>query len=182
MPTVTALTAAPPDVDEPRQRADIPALKAILAGPSGPRLIHADGETFRVVIDATGADPPAVLLPFDRLFEIRAGAAMRLWRILHHSNPGKNPARLTRYRRRRLTLALRALDGLREGQTYFQIAELVTRARILSREWNSHEAREAIKRLVQSAEALMLGGYFELLLQPYRRPPRRMRSRNLNTR
>ena len=68
------------------------------------------------------SEAPAVLLPLDQFFEIRAIAAIRLWRGLTGRNPGPNPGALPKARRDRLILALRALDGRHEDATYREIA------------------------------------------------------------
>jgi hypothetical protein len=135
------------------------------------------GAVFRFEADAAQVDPPAVLLPFDRLFEIRAQAAMRLWRALQDSNPGGNPAILTRERRKRLMLALRALDAQLAGFSYREISATLSDARIRGRAWKTHDRRGYIVRLAQLGLEMMLGDYRKLLQHPYRRPPRRKRSK-----
>src|SRR6202011_5544319 len=92
------------------------------AAGNGERLVERRDAVFRVHIDEAGAEPPAVLLPLDQLFEIRATAAIRLWRGLSGRNPGPNPAALSKARRDRLILALRALDGRLEDASYREIA------------------------------------------------------------
>ena len=63
-----------------------------------------------------------MLLPLDQLFEIRASAAVRLWRCLSGRKPGRDPAALPKARRDRLILGLRALDGRLEDASYRDIA------------------------------------------------------------
>jgi hypothetical protein len=129
-----------------------------------------NGETFRFEITGDGRPPSGVQLPFDDLFEIRVQAAIRLWRAMHGKSPGPNPARLTRQREDRLILALRALDGKRDGATHRQIAAgLFPNIEIPDRGWISHDLRDRTARLVRLGSSLMNGGYKTLLLHPYRR-------------
>ena len=112
-----------------------------------------------------------MLLPLDQLFDIRAAAALRLWRALTGRTPGLDPGALTPERRGRLILALRALDGRLERATYPEIAARSVRHRqpISKRDWISHELRDQTGRLVRLGFAMMRGGYRRLLLHPYRR-------------
>ncbi len=143
--------------------------------PAGEHILVHRGAIYRVAIDSGGADPPAVILPFDRLFEIRAAAAIRLWRMLHDADPGPDPAPLTGQRRQRLMLALRALDGKAAGAAYREIADVLLRTVIKGRAWKSHDLRGQIIRVTKLGIKLMQGQYRELLLHPYRRPPRRLK-------
>ena len=127
---------------------------------------------YRVHMDEAGAEPPAVLLPLDQLFEIRAIAAIRLWRGLTGRNPGPNPAALSKARRDRLILALRALDGRLEDASYREIAAALFGAgRVPERGWKGHDLRDRTIRLVRFGLDMMRGGYRRLLLHPYRRRP-----------
>jgi hypothetical protein len=104
------------------------------------------------------------------LFEIRAGAAVRLWRSLTGRNPGPNPAALPKARRDRLILGLRALDGRLENATYRDIAAALFGAPDASgRAWKGHDLRDRTIRLVKFGFAMMRGGYRSLLLYPHRR-------------
>ena len=75
------------------------------------------------ILEAPGEETPCVVLPLDELFEVRATAAIRLWRGLSGRSLGQNPAELPPARRERLVLALRALDGRLEKASYRDIAE-----------------------------------------------------------
>jgi hypothetical protein len=120
-------------------------------------------------VESAGADPSAVLLPFDDLFEVRVAAALRLWRVLKGRQPGTNPAALTEARRKRLVHALRALDGRLDGATHREIAAALFGAdAVPERDWISHELRDRTARLVRLGMAMMKGGYRRLLLHPYR--------------
>jgi hypothetical protein len=120
--------------------------------------------------------PPAVAMPYaaelvlDSDFEIRAHAARRLWRALNGQPAGPAFQELSPQRRQRLTLALRALDGRIEGNSYRVIAEGPFGAtRIPDRAWKTLDLRNRTIRLVQTGFALMRGGYHALLRQARRR-------------
>jgi hypothetical protein len=112
----------------------------------------------------------AAELPFDQDFEIRAHAARRLWRTLNGRPAGPAFHELSPQRRQRLALALRALDGRIEGNSYRAVAEgLFGAKRIPERAWKTHDLRNRTIRLVQTGFGLMRGGYRELLRQVRRR-------------
>ena len=182
-PAVVAFTNAPADAADPRFRLKLKTLSAVLSAGTGSHLIDQHGDLFRYEIDSSGADPPAVLLPFDQLFEQRVTAALRLWRALHNANPGEDPARLSAQQIERLTLSLRALDAKLAGHTYRQIAQVLSRTVVHGRAWKTHDVRATILRLTRKGMELMQGGYRTLLIHPYRRPPRkRTQKANLNIR
>jgi hypothetical protein len=106
----------------------------------------------------------AIELPFDRDFEFRADAGRRLWRALNGRPQGAPLHALSVHRRRRLALALRALDARMDGGTYREIAQvLFGSVRISERDWRTHDLRNSTIRLVQRGFALMRGGYRALL-------------------
>jgi hypothetical protein len=112
----------------------------------------------------------AVELPLDRDFEFRADAGRRLWRGLNGRPQGEPLHALSANRRRRLALALRALDARMDGATYREIAEVLFPAeRISERDWRTHDLRNRIIRLVRTGFALMHGGYRALLRPPPRK-------------
>ncbi|MGF6312068.1 MULTISPECIES: DUF2285 domain-containing protein [unclassified Bradyrhizobium] len=109
------------------------------------------------------AETYAVELQLDRDFEFRAHAARRLWRTLNDRPPGP-PLHMFSAQRRRLALALRALDARMDGNTYREIAEILFSAgQIPERAWKTHDLRDRTIRLVQTGFALMRGGYRALL-------------------
>jgi len=67
--------------------------------------------------------PAAVVIPLDVDFAVRVDAAARLWRVVTGRPRTRPPDRLTRQRRVRLGLTLRALDGRLAGETYRGIAQ-----------------------------------------------------------
>jgi len=118
------------------------------------------------------ATPAAVIIPLDADFATRAAAALRLWRVVTGRPHGRPPEWLTRQRRLRLRLTLRALDGRLAGESYRVMAQsLFGRARIPAGvAWKTHELRDRTIRLARSGLELMRGGYLALLR--YRRPKR----------
>jgi len=145
------------------------SLDPVLVAEGDDYVIERLGSRMRVHLDSRGADPPAVLLPLDRLFEVRVAAVLRLWRALHGRNPGPNPAALSEARVNRLVLALRALDGRLDGATHREIATSLFGANAVpKRDWISHELRDRTARLVRLGVSMMNGGYRRLLLHPYR--------------
>jgi hypothetical protein len=167
---VVALTALPAELADPSFRLPSRLLDSIPAANGPEQLIEHRGAVFRVHVDATGTETPAVIIPLDQMFEIRVAAALRLWRGLTGRNPGPDPGMLSKPRRDRLVLALRALDGRQEHATYREIAEvLFGAAGVSERGWKSHDLRDRTIRLVRFGLDMMQGGYRRLLLHPYRR-------------
>ena len=169
LPSVIVLTGLPADLADQRHQLPTSSMQAIDTLPSGEHLITRHAEDLRFYVDPNGAEPPAVLLPFDRLFDTRAAAALRLWRGLIGRRPGPNPAALSRARKDRLILALRALDARLEGAVHREIATgLFGANRVSERDWISHDLRDRTARLVRLGLGMMRGGYRRLLLCPYR--------------
>ena len=172
LPTVIAIAALPENPADSRFRLDAQLLKQLLAPGKMEQQIQRNGTTFRIYRSSAGAGPPAVLLPFDRLFEVRVNAAIRLWRGLNNRNPGPNPAMFSKHRGNRLILALRALDARLESATYREIADaLFDLGAMSARSWKTHDLRDQAIRLARLGSNLMQGGYRDLLLHPYRRRP-----------
>ena len=116
--------------------------------------------------------PSAVIIPLDADFAARAVGALGLWRVVTGQSHGRPPEWLTRQRRLRLRLTLRALDGRLAGESYRVIAQrLFGLAHIpAGAGWKTHELRDRTIRLARSGLELMRGGYLALLR--YRRPKR----------
>ncbi len=172
LPSVIALTTHPPDLADPKFRLPHFSLEAGPATDAYDYLLERRGALLHVHLDDARGDiePPAFLLPCDQLFEVRAQAAIRLWRGLSGHNPGPNPAALSPARRDRLILALRALDGRLMGATHREIAiVLFDLDDVSERDWISHDHRDRTARLVRLGFAMMNGGYRRLLLHPCRR-------------
>ena len=112
----------------------------------------------------------AFVLPLDALFEERVEVGRRLHRLLVQHRP-VSPT-MTAYRRRRLKLALRALDGSLDGAEYRTIAEALFGDRVPSgAAFRSDSLRAQVIRLVSYGTRLMRGGYLDLL-RPERRTSR----------
>ena len=165
-----ALTALPRDLANPDFGLAPALLDMLLDAIDNDGLIERQGAVLRVQIDAADIIPPAVLLPLDRLFEIRVAAALHFFRALTGRNSGPHPTALSPARRVRLMLALRGLDGRMAGATHREIARaLFANDAIDDRDWISHELRDRTARLVRLGFTMMRGGYRRLLLHPYRR-------------
>ena len=112
----------------------------------------------------------AVELQLDANFDIASMAANRFWLAMEGRPIGVPHLDLPRRRRQRLKLAVRALDGWLEGNSYREIAEgLFGRQRIDGRPWKSHDLRSRTIRLVRNGISLMRGGYRALLRPPSRK-------------
>ena len=170
LPSVVTLTKLPDGLADPRLELDARSLQSLLAVEDDDQVVELRGARLRLHRENEVGAPIAVLLPLDRLFDIRAAAALRLWRALTGRTSGPDPGALTPERRGRLILALRALDGRLERATYPEIATvLFDIAPISKRDWISHELRDQTGRLVRLGFSMMRGGYRRLLLHPYRR-------------
>jgi hypothetical protein len=171
LPTVVALTGLPADLANPQFGLPANALRPLTGvGHSDCTIIAHGGATLRVHVDAASGEPAAVVLPFDKLFDIRAAAALQLWRHVSGRALGPDPAALSPARRDRLILGLRALDGRQQQASYRAIADVLFDAgSIPSHVWKTHDLRDRTIRLVRFATGLMQGGYRRLLLHPYRR-------------
>jgi hypothetical protein len=167
---VVTLTKTPDGLADPSLGLDARSLQSILTVDDDDQVVELRGARLRLHRENKVGAPVAVLLPLDQLFDIRAAAALRLWRALTGRTPGPVVGALTPERRGRLILALRALDGRLERATYPEIAAvLFDTAPISKRDWISHELRDQTGRLVRLGFSMMRGGYRRLLLHPYRR-------------
>jgi hypothetical protein len=167
---VVTLAEIPEDLADPRFALEARNLQPILAADDDDQILEFRGARVRLHRRSTDGEPIAVLLPLDRLFDIRAAAALRLWRGVTGRTPGPDLGMLTLERRNRLILALRALDGRLERATYPEIAAILFDTEPISkRDWISHELRDQTGRIIRLGFAMMRGGYRRLLLHPYRR-------------
>jgi hypothetical protein len=131
---------------------------------------HETGRITAVMVgSATAANPLAALIPLDSSFAARSAAALRLWRMLSQGQLQRAPDPLTRQRRQRLRLALRALDGRLAKATYRELAQVLFGGPQDSDHWKTHELRDRTIRLVRTGRELMRGGYRALLRIPTRR-------------
>lgn len=128
-----------------------------------------DGRLAVVLIGGAGAmTPVAAVIPLDTDFDTRVDTALRLWRAATGRPCARTLDRLTRHRRHRLALTLRALDARLADQTYRAIAQsLFGRTPIPSgAAWKTHELRDRTIRLARTGMELMQGGYLSLLRSP----------------
>ena len=171
LPNVVQMTTAPAGAADPKFQLPAETLRPLHFPACCEQIIEIRGNALRVRgQQMSGGTPVAVLLPLDRLFDIRADAALRLWRSLTGRNQGPSATRLSQARRDRLILALRALDGRLAQASYHQIADaLFSTIDIKGHMWKSHDIRDRTIRLTRYGQDLMNGGYRLLLLHPYRR-------------
>ena len=176
LPSVTALTEVAENLAIPDVQISPELLQPLQAEATTEHIIERGDAILRVQVSATETGRLAVLLPLDQLFDIRASAALRLWRGLTGRRPGPAPGRLSPQTVDRLILGVRALDGHQSGARHHEIAEALLDAfGVSKRDWIDHDIRDRTGRLVRMALALMNGGYRRLLLYPYRRQIRGLR-------
>lgn len=103
-----------------------------------------------------------VAIPLDAHSPDRLAAAGRLWRVM--DGMAAPDTRLTEQRRRRLSLMIRATDGIVSHASYRQIAEvLFGRRRVATELWHDSSLRYATIRLVRDGFAMIDSGYRDLL-------------------
>jgi hypothetical protein len=170
---VISITRLATDLTDLNQRVDGLSLDPVIAQEGPERLIERRGNLFRLhIVEPLEGQTPCAVLPLDRLFAIRASAALRLWRGLTGRSPECDPATLPATRRNRLVLALRALDGRTDNASYRDIAEvLFGTGRMPEHGWKTHDLRDRTIRLARLGHAMMQGGYRRLLLYPFRGRP-----------
>ena len=169
LPSVVVIVDAMSDLTDPRLQLSYPALDTARASGEREHILRRGASAFQIHCH-TNAGAPAVMLPLDKLFDVRAAAAQRLWRMLAGKNPGPNPAALPSQRRNRLVCALRALDGRLSGASYRDLAVVLLKLEEMTdAAWQTDARRGQVIRLAQLGTSLMTGGYRELLLYPYRR-------------
>jgi hypothetical protein len=144
---------------------------SIVAQDNGECLIKIGSDVFRArLLGDVAAGQISAVLPIDDLFDVRLAAARRLWLALSGSKVPPSPAHLTKQRRDRFVLALRALDGRVAGASYRDIATILFGAkRVEGRGWKTHELRSRTIGLCTLGRDMMDGGYRQLLVYPYRK-------------
>jgi hypothetical protein len=155
----------------------VPPLDVADAGP-----VLADGPTAQgrhLIIDDPDGDhrlwlrtapraPMAMVLPLDDDFELRLGAAARLFRRLRGFNGGPMPPRLavTAFQRLRLSLLLNVFDHLGGGASMREIARDLIYPSLepgSAAEWKASAERRRTQRLCDEARAMVAAGYRRLL-------------------
>lgn len=171
LPTVVCLTNIPSELTEEGPFGKLPSNEALLRAGDRDHIAQQDADGLRILTIGVQAQTPiAVLLPLDPLFDVRAAAALRAWRVASGRALGPDPSRLPRPRRDRLIAALRALDGRLDDASYRQIAvALFGEGRVPDQGWKTHDLRDRTVRLARLGFELMRGGYRRLLVYPRRR-------------
>lgn len=110
----------------------------------------------------------AVVLPIDDAFDLRLGAALRLFRSLRGEPPGALPPRLhvTPFQRSRLALLLAIFDRLLAGGSKREIARDIIypgHEAASAAEWKGSAERRRTQRLCDEAKAMVAAGYRRLL-------------------
>lgn len=113
--------------------------------------------------------PPVAVIPLDLDGFGRLEAVHRLLAALH-GRAIPPDTRLTRQQRTRARRMLQAFDGVRDGATQQDIAQVLFRTGRVSRhEWQASASRHAVMGLLRDARAMIAGGYRKLL--KHRRRP-----------
>jgi len=120
------------------------------------------------VREVSASAQSAGIIPIDADFTTRLGALLRLRDLMTGRLHARPLERLTRQRRQRLALTLRALDGHLAHASYRVIAQgLFGRGCIpAGAAWKTHDLRDRTIRLSRSGLKLMHGGYLDLLRSP----------------
>lgn len=128
-------------------------------------VVHLDSGDLRLLLTGPADQPLAAALPLNDDLPIRATAALRLWALMSKPpNQREERPALTRQRRGRLVLMVRALDGHLAEASYRDIAEALFGARRIERDtWKTSSLRDQTIRLVRGGVALMRVGYRKLL-------------------
>ncbi|WP_408744112.1 DUF2285 domain-containing protein [Acetobacter orientalis] len=119
---------------------------------------------------ADGHATYVVILPFDQLLELRAVAALRLWRALVSRSEGRWAHDFPQQTRDRHILILRSLDGRAAGASYRKLAEVLLGFRGRKDDWENDPRKNQVRRLVADGRHYVLGGYRDLLRYPIRLP------------
>ncbi|WP_456781642.1 DUF2285 domain-containing protein [Bradyrhizobium sp. USDA 3315] len=138
--------------------ANLPGNQLRRASDGWPAIVPYGGTNHRLWLRKLPASASAAVLdlPLDANFELRLQAARRFWYALEHRPLGPPPLALSALKRRRLILALRALDGWQEGNSYRQIAQgLFGNHRAAERGWKTDDLRSRTIRLVKLGRRLL---------------------------
>ena len=144
-------------------------MRALSALSAGDHVLDISGAVLRLQNPASGIKTYAVLLPLDQLFDLRVSSALGVWRWLNGGQPAVIQM-MPLSQRKRLVLALRALDGRFAKASYREIARILFGlGDAAGSAWKGHDLRDRTIRLVRLGTSLMRGGYKRLLLYPHRR-------------
>ncbi|NVN38627.1 DUF2285 domain-containing protein [Komagataeibacter swingsii] len=109
-----------------------------------------------------------LILPLDKLLELRAEAVVRLWRALVGRSEGRRPHDFPQQTRDRHILMLRAFDGRAAGASYRKLAEVLLGFRGRKADWENDPRKNQVRRLVADGRYYVRGGYRDLLRYPIR--------------
>ncbi|KDU97272.1 hypothetical protein GLUCORHAEAF1_15435 [Komagataeibacter rhaeticus AF1] len=104
-----------------------------------------------------------VILPLDKLLELRAEAVLRLWRALVGRAEGKWAHDFPQQTRDRHILILRAFDGRADGVSYRKLAEVLLGFEGRKADWENDPRKNQIRRLAADGQYYVRGGYRDLL-------------------
>lgn len=167
-PNVVVLAPAPLSFGDAQTIASLPLTVRETTSEGRYAIADQGGRRVSLVLSEgmSASSAAAALIPLDARFPARIETALQLWRALNGYRAPLRRDPLTRQRRQRLALSLRALDGRLAGHAYRAIAAgLFGDARVpKGRAWKTHDLRDRTIRLVRSGTKLMRGGYLDLLL------------------
>lgn len=178
MPNVVLIGPAPPGfagVRGPRVE-NLPNILAQFEGGTGDSIMldDPDGPHRLRIAQDSNASGWAFIIPYDATLALRLHALTRLvlkLAGLPATIPKREPT-LTPYRRYRLALALRALDGEAEGASRREIGVVLfpPEARdITSHDWKSSGLRKKVARLIRLGHAMREKDYRHLLTRAFDR-------------
>nr|WP_249204455.1 DUF2285 domain-containing protein [Acetobacter thailandicus] len=175
-PDVIELRAAPVDADDPAvmpiNLAELPDLVARLDENDAWHAFWSFGASahqfWLPTRPADGCSTYVVILPLDKLLELRTAAVLRLWRTLAGRSEGRRAHDFTQQTRDRHILILRALDGRADGASYRKLAEALLGFRGRKTDWESDPRKNQVRRLVADGRYYVRGGYRDLLRYPIR--------------
>lgn len=167
-PNVVVLAPAPVSFGDTQTIGSLPLTVRETTSEGRYVLVELAGRRMSLVLSngLSASSAAAALIPLDARFPARIEAALQLWRALNGHRAYHRTDPLTRQRRQRLVLSLRALDGRLAGHAYRAIAAgLFGDTRVpKGPAWKTHDLRDRTIRLVRSGTKLMRGGYLDLLL------------------
>lgn len=111
-----------------------------------------------------------VILPLDKLLELRAEAVLRLWRTLVDGSEGRWAHDFPQQTRDRHILMLRAFDGRAAGASYRKLAEVLLGFEGRKTDWENDPRKNQVRRLVGDGRYYVRGGYRDLLCYPVKLP------------
>ncbi|WP_102324287.1 DUF2285 domain-containing protein [Komagataeibacter saccharivorans] len=109
-----------------------------------------------------------VILPLDKLLELRAEAMVRLWSTLVGRPESRRAHDFPQQTRDRHILMLRAFDGRAAGASYRKLAEVLLGFEGRKVDWDNDPRKNQVRRLVADSRYYVRGGYRNLLRYPIR--------------